>query len=207
MKYPKLRELKEAIKALIKGPYTSKFPYKPSPAFSRFRGKQEFSEEHCVGCGACSEVCPAKAIDVTDDARSGKRNLTLKLEDCIFCGNCQANCITEKGISFTNEYDMATYDRKAAIVTIEKDLLLCEDCGCIIGTKDHIRFLAKKLGILAYSNPLMILTNQQQLKLAEPMQHKPLDRHKGRQAMFRVLCPKCRRQVMLEDEWGVKPSE
>lgn len=37
MRYPKLRELKEALKALIKGPYTSKFPFKPHVPFERFR--------------------------------------------------------------------------------------------------------------------------------------------------------------------------
>ncbi|GAJ10677.1 unnamed protein product, partial [marine sediment metagenome] len=66
MKYPKLRELKEAITALIKGPYTTKFPKIPAPAAPAYRGKPEFSQEECVVCGACANVCPAKAIEIVE---------------------------------------------------------------------------------------------------------------------------------------------
>jgi hydrogenase-4 component H len=48
-----------------------------------------------VGCGACAEVCPSQCIDIVDGE---KRKFTLHLDSCIFCGQCQANCITEKGI-------------------------------------------------------------------------------------------------------------
>ena len=39
MKKPKLRELKEAVTALIRGPYTDKFPKTPAVIPERFRGK------------------------------------------------------------------------------------------------------------------------------------------------------------------------
>ena len=41
MRLPKIRELKEAITALIKGPCTSKFPYAPHEPAKRVRGKPE----------------------------------------------------------------------------------------------------------------------------------------------------------------------
>ena len=63
MRYPKIRELIEAIKALIKGPYTSDFPFRPHVQEEKFRGMPEYNEEGCVGCCACSEVCPAKVAD------------------------------------------------------------------------------------------------------------------------------------------------
>ena len=66
MKYPKLRELKEAIKSLFSKPYTTKFPFEPHEGFDGFRGKPKYFEEYCVGCGACSEVCPGLAITVID---------------------------------------------------------------------------------------------------------------------------------------------
>ena len=80
MRYPKLRELKEAIKALIVGPYTSKFPKEPSLPFPRFRGKPQYYKDDCVGCGACAEVCPSQTIEVTEDMRQKVRKLTLRLE-------------------------------------------------------------------------------------------------------------------------------
>ena len=59
---PKLRELKEAIKALIIGPYTSKFPKEPHKPHPNFRGQPKFNDQKCVGCLACEEVCPVAAI-------------------------------------------------------------------------------------------------------------------------------------------------
>ena len=39
MRYPKLRELREAIKSLFSRPYTIKYPAEPSVPPERFRGK------------------------------------------------------------------------------------------------------------------------------------------------------------------------
>jgi len=150
---------------------------------------------------------------MTDDLKTHTRTFVLRLDSCLFCGSCQANCITEKGIRLSNQYDMATYNRDEAVVSVEKDLLVCEHCECVIGAKDHIRFLAKKLGILAYGNPTMILANQQELQLADADSAK---KHKAdvelnsktsanpetRPNMFKILCPRCRRLVMLKDEYG-----
>ena len=44
MKKPKLRELKEAVTALWKGPYTIDFPRSPSPVAAEYRGKPEYQE-------------------------------------------------------------------------------------------------------------------------------------------------------------------
>jgi len=71
MKYPKLRELKEAVRALIKGPYTSKFPYKPHVPYERFRGRPKFNTEFCIGCTACAQVCPTGAIQFKDVSENG----------------------------------------------------------------------------------------------------------------------------------------
>ena len=67
MRKPKLRELKEAVRAVIFGPYTSKFPFVPHTPPDGFRGKPEFDEEGCIGCAACAEVCPAVALRCYDD--------------------------------------------------------------------------------------------------------------------------------------------
>jgi len=92
MKYPKLRELKEALTSLFSPPYTTKFPKTPSPAAPEYRGKAEFDEVECVVCGACANVCPPGAIEkIEEPAPDGKRRLILHYDRCIFCGQCQAN--------------------------------------------------------------------------------------------------------------------
>ncbi|MCK5558003.1 MAG: 4Fe-4S binding protein, partial [Candidatus Hydrogenedentes bacterium] len=85
MRKPKLRELGEALKLLfIEGPYTSKFPKEPSIPPETFRGKPQYDEEKCIGCGACAQVCPSRAIEVIDNLETRKRKLVLRYDICIF---------------------------------------------------------------------------------------------------------------------------
>jgi len=205
MKYPKLRELREAIKSLFSKPYTTRFPKVPHEAYDGFRGKPEYSNEYCVGCGACAEVCPAGAIQVLDPEEpiekdsSPKRRLELRYDMCNFCGNCQAHCITEKGIQLTKKYDLALFDRKLAVEDIEKELVFCELCGAIVTAKDHLLWLAKRLGTLAYGNPTLLLVSQRQLV---PVQSGLAGEEARRPDILKILCPKCRHEIMLKDIWG-----
>ena len=158
----------------------------------------------CVGCGTCAIVCPPRAIEVTEKINKegvSTRKLTLRQDTCIFCGQCVANCITEKGIRQTHEYDLAVFNREQAVEEIEKELVLCSCCGEVIGTKEQFAFLARKLGLLASGNPLLILASQEELKLVTEDPHDK-DAPAGRANMFRILCPKCRHQAVLTDIWG-----
>ena len=198
MRYPKLRELIEAIRALIKGPYTSSFPFKPHVPEKRFRGKPEYNKDQCVGCGACYEVCPPGCIKMTDvvDTDPPLRKLDLHYDSCIFCGQCQAACITQEGIKLSNKFeDLSVFDRNEAVESIEKELVLCEGCGCVVGAKDHLTWVAKKLGPLAYSSPTSYLTALKDLKLAYLKVEKP--EGLTRQDRIKILCPKCRREITL----------
>jgi len=100
MRYPKLRELKEAISSLVGKPYTTRFPYQPHKPYERFRGRPEFHVEDCIGCTACLQVCPTGAITFKDEVKKGKakRILDVRWDVCVYCGQCQANCLTGKGI-------------------------------------------------------------------------------------------------------------
>jgi hydrogenase-4 component H len=190
--------LKEALTALFTGPYTHPFPKEPLEAQKRFRGKAKFDEEECVGCGACALVCPANDISVFDDAENRKRTITLYYDKCIQCGQCEANCITEKGVKLTPDYSLVYFDRKDAQTGIEKDLVLCEVCGDVISTADHIQWVAKKLGPLAYSNPTLILSALKDSKLLEDVPAREEDLGAGRHDVIRMLCSKCRRQVQMQ---------
>lgn len=201
MRYPKLRELVEAIKALIIGPCTTKFPAKPHKPAERFRGKPIPDEEWCIGCGACAEVCPPHAIELTDDTKTSERKLTWRYDKCIFCGQCEALCTTEKGVHLSNEeFDLAVFDRSTLCSDLAFDLILCPNCEEIIGTKDHLLWLVRKLGPLAYGNFPLILVTQKELKIVgKEAEAKPKP---GRSNVFRIMCPRCRREVELADEYG-----
>lgn len=198
MRYPKLRELKEAIKALIKGPYTSRFPYEPHKPYERFKGRPEFHQEDCMGCGACYEMCPAKAIEMQDTKK--KRFLTVHWDLCIFCGQCQANCPTEKGIMLSSEFDLATTEeRKTLSQTIEKEFALCDYCAEVIAPIEQILWVAKKLGPLTFSNAsiMLFLIQNLDLSLKERFLIKE-ERSFNRSDRIKIICPRCRREAVLK---------
>lgn len=198
MRYPKLRELKEAIQALIKGPYTTEFPSQPHTPFERFRGKPEFHQEDCIGCTACCQVCPSAALTFEDHKH--KRLLTYRVDLCIFCGQCQANCPTEKGIMLSREFDLATTGKREDLKqVIEKDLVLCECCGEGIAPHDQILWVARRLGPLTFSNASLMLFYLRNLDLALREETTPKKEAELLRAdRIKLLCPKCRREAVIK---------
>ena len=193
------RILKEAVKALVSGPYTSKYPFEPHEPAERFRGKPKYNDDYCIGCTACAEVCPAKAIDVEDSVEDGTRTMVYHADICIFCGQCEANCPTEKGIQLSHDFDLACFERNACDESVTKTLVVCEGCGETIGTQEQIVWLAKKLGTLAYSNPTLFLSYLQNVKLVGEIEKPAPQDEVTRADRFNILCPKCRREVVIRD--------
>ena len=204
MKKPKLRELKEAVRALLFGPYTTKYPFEPHEPADGFRGKPEFDTEGCVGCGACAEVCPAVAITVTDTTDDGppKRVLEQKWDKCIFCGQCELLCTTSNGIRLTKQYSLATLDRSQCRQQIEHELVLCEVCGAVVATRKHLLWIAKKLGAKLYANPTLVLTADGAARLAAPEVSRPGEPALARNDIMRIQCPACRRTTVIHELWG-----
>lgn len=200
MKYPKIRELVEAIKAVIKGPYTSKFPAEPHTPHPNFRGQPVFDQDKCLGCLACEEACPSTAIsheDILEGDGTPKRVMIHHTDDCIFCGVCVDACIRETGdtgIVQTNEWELSYFDRSKAFETIEKELQLCEMCGDPIATKDHLIWISEKLGELSFSNPTLYLVRLRELGLADDNLQAVL-KDNGRSDRVKILCAECRRKT------------
>ncbi len=203
MYLPKVRELKEAITAVFKGPYTHPFPKEPTPVPETLRAAPKYNSEFCIGCGACAEVCPARAIKVEDILYEGKpvRRLTCNYGNCIFCGECQLNCTTEKGIRLSQEYELSFFEADDAREIIEHELILCDVCGKVIAPKAQLRHLYRKLGAIAYSNPTLYLTRTGEIALTDGISQRD-ERPIGRWDIMRVTCPECRRNILLKEEWG-----
>jgi len=204
MRYPKLRELKEAITAIIKGPYTSKFPYEPHKPAARFRGKPEYSNEGCIACTACALVCPARAIEFRDvmTKTGATRKMILHLDECHYCGQCSALCTTREdtppGIRHTTEFDLAGSDRSQMVSTTdEKELALCEVCGGVITAKAHLGWIARKLGPLAFSNPTLFISSLKAMGFAEDVSLSAKD-YSLRPDRIKILCANCRRKATIE---------
>jgi hydrogenase-4 component H len=153
-----------------------------------------------VGCLACEEVCPVNAIAHRDEveAPDAARRIMIHYTDtCIFCGQCEAACINDhQGIRLTNEWELSFFDRAQAYETIEKELQLCEACGAPIACKDHLDWLALRLGELSFSSPTLFLLRLHRLGAAEL----PLNRattEGSRADRVKILCARCRRKTTL----------
>lgn len=200
IKLPKVRELIEAVRALIKGPYTSKFPKEPHRPHPNFRGQPKYNQEKCVGCLACEEVCPVNAIahkDVVEDPANAKRIMIHYTDTCIFCGQCEAACIANhEGIKASNDWELSFFDRAKAFETIEKPLQLCELCGTPVACKDHLKWVSEKIGELTYSSPTLYLARLESLGVIDQNIASVLKDY-GKSDRFKLLCARCRRETTL----------
>ena len=196
MRYPKIRELREAFKSIFTKPATTRYPFGEPKIHSRYRGKPEFQDE-CLGCEACKEVCPPGAIEVVDDIKNKKRTVSRYLDRCITCGECERICTCGNGIKMVPEFALAVYDRKDLVDSVERELIICENCGRPIATRKHILWLIDQLEEKGAAHLGFIIMKLQELGIVEDIETKvSLDK---RQDLFTILCPKCRHRIMLYD--------
>jgi hydrogenase-4 component H len=200
MRYPKLREIREALVSLFSRPYTTAFPAKPHTPAEKFRGKPVVDDKNCVGCQTCANVCPPSAITFQDDAEKKVRVIRRDYAVCIFCGQCEEHCITRKGVILSDKiFDLAVFDRSQLVELQEKALLVCESCGAIITTKEHFLYLYDKLGPKAFASILNLNMLNERLRLASEEDIKTDIRDDlKRKDIFNIICPNCLRQVQVK---------
>jgi hydrogenase-4 component H len=197
MKYPKLRELKEALKCIFSRPATVKYPFGEAAFHPRYRGKPEF-QDACLGCEACREVCPPGAIEIVDDLDTKKRRIIRRFDMCITCGECERICTCGEGVKMVPEFALAVFNREDLVDEIERDLVVCSNCGRLIGTKKHILWLIGQLKEKAASQLPFVVMETEELGAAEEEIDEKVTLDK-RQDMFAILCPRCKHKVVLYD--------
>jgi formate hydrogenlyase subunit 6/NADH:ubiquinone oxidoreductase subunit I len=200
MRYPKLREVKEALISLFSPAYTTRFPLEPHIPFEKFRGKPVVDDANCVGCETCANVCPSHAITFKDDKEKQERTIERNYGLCIFCGQCEEHCITRKGVKLSDKiYDLATFNRSTLIELQIKELLICKNCGSVITTKQHFEYLHEKLGPMAYASILNLNMLNERLRLEEKKSAEfEVSDGLKRKDMFNDLCPDCLRKALLK---------
>lgn len=190
------RILKQAVQAVFSPAFTTRFPAEPFEPQEAFRGRPRFNVDGCIGCGACSQVCPPKCIKVIDDLDSTppKRVLIQHLDACIVCGQCERYCPTQEGIRMTREWDFAGFGPEDFEERIEKELVMCEICGDLLAPADQLYWLAERLGPISFANPTLAMFSGQRLGYVEQgvSNSSVTTLRSDRMA---IQCPKCKRQT------------
>ncbi|WP_024615147.1 4Fe-4S dicluster domain-containing protein [Clostridium sp. Ade.TY] len=108
--------LKEAIKNLFRKPCTETLNNRE---VKNYRGKIQFDNEKCIGCGICIRVCSPKAIEkniIKIDDTTEEISMNFDLGSCTFCGMCSDFC-PKNAIILTNDFNMVTEKNEDIIVS------------------------------------------------------------------------------------------
>jgi len=115
-------------KALGIGVVTRKYPYVRVEPPEGFRGKPIIDPDKCLGCGACAEACPPKAISTEDSQEEGARYVKIFYGRCIFCGMCADVC-PANAIELSKEFELASKERNDLYLVIKVPMVKCSICG------------------------------------------------------------------------------
>lgn len=108
------------------GTVTIKYPYDKPLVTESYRGVIDIDPAKCVGCGACTKICPPKALSLVIEDKT----IVLRyfIGRCIFCGMCVDIC-PEKAIRITKEFELASDEICELYNDIEHELYTCRKCG------------------------------------------------------------------------------
>ncbi len=106
-------------KTVSTGIVTVNYPAEPANISERFRGRPSFDFDKWKDARPAAEVCPTGAISLSDKGDS--RKVTVDYGLCVFCGLC-AEASSDQAVRITQEFELATADRRNLILTAEYSL-------------------------------------------------------------------------------------
>lgn len=141
----KLKAILEGLRALVKGPFTVRYPFEPSPPPETFRGAPKREPEKCTACGACSQNCPTKAISILD--LNKEVAVDVWYGKCIYCARCTEVC-PEEAVKMSLTYDLSTYNKEEVREKVSMAAQRCQICGNLITSDRHVDKVIDKVKIL-----------------------------------------------------------
>ncbi len=106
-------------KTVSTGTVTANYPTESAKISHRFRGRPSFDFDKWKDARPAVEVCPTGAISLSDQGDS--RKVTVDYGLCVFCGLC-AEASSEQAVRITQEFELATSDRRNLLLTAEYTL-------------------------------------------------------------------------------------
>jgi Ni,Fe-hydrogenase III small subunit/formate hydrogenlyase subunit 6/NADH:ubiquinone oxidoreductase subunit I len=106
-------------KTVSTGIVTVNYPAEPIKISDRFRGRPSFDFDKWKDARPAADVCPTGAISLSDKRDS--RKVTVDYGLCVFCGLC-AEASSEQAVRITQEFELATSDRRNLVLTAEYTL-------------------------------------------------------------------------------------
>jgi Ni,Fe-hydrogenase III small subunit/formate hydrogenlyase subunit 6/NADH:ubiquinone oxidoreductase subunit I len=106
-------------KTVSTGIVTVNYPAESAKISEHVRGRPSFDFDKWKDARPAAEVCPTGAISLSDKGDS--RKVTVDYGLCIFCGLC-AEASSDQAVRITQEFELATADRRNLILTAEYTL-------------------------------------------------------------------------------------
>jgi hydrogenase-4 component H len=109
---------RELLKNAASKPCTLLYPFEKREMPKGCRGRHNYDEAKCTGCGMCSRVCPSFAIELKGLGPKCE-GLRVNLGACLFCQQCEESCPTG-AIWLTTEYELAVINKADAILDFKR---------------------------------------------------------------------------------------